>query len=234
MLGLIFFHYAAFGCKTFEGSRSDWSRSTVTVKFGYWGVENPRTDSCESYVSNDFDGTWKFGRFVGVFGALLSWLVFALVMTASCFRYPYPKVVFWSIGGCMLLLALFSFLLLVGLSSETYEGPYTLGEGVSRSIAAGGVLSILAAFLWFGAAVSIVFFMKERERAHVPHARAVAPKQAVVEESTSRDDTELGGTTTDITTVVQPDGTMTKTIVKTTVLPDGSKIVERTIETIEK
>ena len=224
MLGLIFFHVAAFGCKTFEVDKTELF-GVSKVKLGYWGVKHPYDDnSCLGYDNNEeFDGVWKFGRFVGVFGALLVWLVFFLVMTASCFHYPYPKVVFGSIGGCMLLLALFSLLLLVGLSSDTL---------VDLSISVGGVLSILAAFLWFGAAVSIVFFMKEREREQVPQANAVQPKRAaVVEESTGRDDTEYGDTT-DITTVVNLDGTMTKTTIKTTVLPSGSKVVKRTIETI--
>jgi hypothetical protein len=212
ILGLIFFHVAVFGCKTFEAN----------YKLGYWGVQNPYDgNDCLEY--GVIDGVLKFGRFVGVFGALLSWLIFAVVMSASCFRYPRPKLVFGAIGGCMLLVSLFGFLLLVGLSTNL--------DSSAISLAGGGILAIFAAFLWSGAAFSIVFLMKERNREQ--QAVTVPPKRAV-EEPTGRDDTESGVTNlTEVEIVQHPNGTKTKTTTKTTMLPDGSKSIEKTVETFE-
>lgn len=184
ILGLIFFHVAAFGCKTFKAEYGSVFGASVSTKIGYWKVESPYDNGCLSYGgdNSDLEGVWRFGRFIGVFGALIIWVVFALVMMASCFRYPRPELVFTGIGGCMLVLSLFSFLLLVGLSADKE----------TLSLAGGGALAILSAFLWFGAAVSIVFVMKERARPQQPHGTtAAAPKPSIAEEPTSQgDDTE--------------------------------------------
>lgn len=172
MLGLIFFHVAAFGCRTFEHDAGSFSGG---LHFGYFGANNPYGgNGCVQYSgdNSELDGVIRFGRFIGVFGSLLTWAVFAVVMTGSCFRYPRPELVFLVVAICMVVLSLFSFLLLVGKSSDSFYG-------LDIKLASGGVLAILAAFIWFGAAVSVVFFMKERPRNALTAAAATASSSTV-------------------------------------------------------
>jgi succinate-acetate transporter protein len=145
---MIFYHIAAFGCKTFKFGESN---SFYSAKLGYWSADT--NGGCTKYDVDISNGSWRFGRFVGVFGALMIWAIFAVVMTASCFKYPRPKLVFRTISICMGVISLFSFLLLVGLSSDS-----------ALSLSGGGALAIISAFLWAGNAVSMLFCMNERER----------------------------------------------------------------------
>jgi hypothetical protein len=163
VLGLIFFHVAAFGCSTFKTDVSTYSYYGMDAgaafrssKQGYWKFESPMDNGkCLKY--NDFDGydftgAWKFGRAVGVIGSLLIWALFFVVAGASFYKYPHPKLLFRVVGGVMMGLSVMSLLLLVGLSS---------GGGESLKIAAGGVLAILSFLVWLGGGVATMFFVKE-------------------------------------------------------------------------
>jgi hypothetical protein len=148
ILGMLFFHIAAFGCKTFKSEAFGFD-----YKLGYFSADSG--GGCVQYVNTGgLPGAFKFGRFIGVVGALLIWVVVAAVMAASCFKYPNSKKYFMIISICMGVLSLFSFLLLVGLSAAD-----------SYSLGGGGALAILSAFLWAGGAVSMFHCMNERERA---------------------------------------------------------------------
>jgi hypothetical protein len=151
LVGLIFFHVAAFGCGTFKAESV--GRGDADYYLGYFkqGLEG----HCASHGGDNADlpGVVRFGRFIGVFGALMIWFVFAVVAAASFFRYPRPKLVFIVVGSCMGVLALFSFLL---LSGKSYDDDLKLGPG--------GILAIFSAFVWIGGAVSTILFMTERPR----------------------------------------------------------------------
>jgi hypothetical protein len=151
VLGMIFYHVAAFGCKTFKiDTVSGFGFIGYTSKFGYWSVDFGR--GCVKSGGN-VGGAFKFGRFVGVFGSLLIWAIVAAVVIASFYKYPKTKIpVFPVVGGCMGVISLFSFLLLVGLS-----------EYSSFKLAGGGALAILSAFIWAGGAVSMFLCMNDRE-----------------------------------------------------------------------
>jgi H+/Cl- antiporter ClcA len=176
VLGLIFFHVAAFGCATFKNEHNH----DITVgyfKAGYDGT-------CGSYQgdNSDLPGVIRFGRFIGVVGSLLIWAVFAVVAAASFFQYPRPELVFSGVAICMVILSLFSLLL---LSGKSYNDQLKVGPG--------GVLAIFSAFIWFGGAVAIVRFMKERPR--TPTAPATTNKPIGPGDPTNRiddDDYESG------------------------------------------
>ena len=154
VIGMIFFHIAAFGCKTFKaelstaGSFFDYS---YDYKAGYWSADVNGT--CIKFDNSDLGGAFKFGRFIGIVGALMIWAIFIAIIIASFFRYPKPKLIFRVIGICMGVISFFSFLLLVGLSEDD-----------SLQLAGGGALAILSAFIWAGGAVSMFLCMNERER----------------------------------------------------------------------
>ena len=143
VIGMIFFHIAAFGCKTFKDEVTSWSYYyyyyySYDYKVGYWSVESD--GSCVRFDSSDLrdlSRAFKFGRFIGVVGALMIWAIFFAITIASFFKYPKPKLVFRVIGICMGLISIFSLLLLVGLSK-----PY------SFELAGGGALAILSAMVW--------------------------------------------------------------------------------------
>jgi hypothetical protein len=195
LIGLIFFHVAAFGCGTFKVASN--GRGDADYYLGYFkqGMEG----HCASHGGDNADlpGVVRFGRFIGVFGALLIWFVFAVVAAASFFRYPRPKLVFITVGSSMGVLSLFSFLL---LSGKSYDDDLTLGPG--------GILAIFSAFVWIGGAVSIILFMTERPRVgtasaatttdHKPEITAVdgEPKYTPDEDT----DAESGIATTNIGT----------------------------------
>jgi hypothetical protein len=146
LIGMIFFHIAAFGCKTFKASSLFYD-----YKVGYWSADFGA--SCVKFGNAGISGVIKFGRFIGVVGALMIWAIFFAVAIASFFKYPKPKLVFRTIGINMGVVSFFSFLLLVGKS-----------ESDSLQLAGGGALAILSAFIWAGGAVSMFLCMNERER----------------------------------------------------------------------
>ena len=195
LLGMIFYHIAAFGCTTFKyefsspsdrdlkrtssgnsGSTDDfidWDSINdnndgfgFSYKTGYWSAE--AGSGCSAYSSSSVSGVFKFGRFIGVVGALMIWAIFFAMVVASFFKYPKPKLVFKVIGICMGVLSFFSFLLLVGLSED------------SLKLAGGGAVAILSAFIWAGGAASMFLCMTERERvvAAVTLTPAKTPQEA--------------------------------------------------------
>ena len=192
VIGMLFFHIAAFGCTTFKvelstASYSYWfnyySYSTFDAKVGYWSADFG--GSCIKYITSDVGGALKFGRFIGVVGALMIWAIVAAVAVASFLKYPKPKLVFRGIGICMGVISFFSLILLVGLSTDD---SYKLGGG--------GALAILSAFIWAGGAVSMFLCMNEREGvASIAEtsSNTAAPKTttATAEKADTKDDPEI-------------------------------------------
>jgi hypothetical protein len=180
VIGMIFFHIAAFGCKTFKSELSVNSLYSYSYdyKAGYWSVDNG--SSCVKFGNFDVSGAFKFGRFIGVVGALMIWAIFFAIVVASFFQYPKPKLVFRTIGISMGVLSFFSFLLLVGLSGDD-----------SLKLAGGGALAILSAFIWAGGAVSMFLCMNERERCVTKTSGPAAPETtAAAKEVDTKNDPE--------------------------------------------
>ena len=172
VIGMIFFHIAAFGCKTFKSevlSAGSFYYYSYDYKAGYWSADSG--SSCVKFGNSNISGVFKFGRFIGVVGALMIWAIFFAVVVASFFKYPKPKLVFRGIGICMGVVSFFSFLLLVGLSEDD-----------SLKLAGGGALAILSAFIWAGGAVSMFLCMNERERVA---SNAKAPPNTAAPETTA-------------------------------------------------
>ena len=185
MIGMIFFHIAAFGCKTFKSEVSSSRSFSFDYTSGYWSADTG--GSCVKYASSDVGGAFKFGRFIGVVGALMIWAIVATVAVASFFKYPKPKLVFRGIGICMGVISFFCLLLLVGLSADD-----------SFKLGGGGALAILSAFIWAGGAVSMFLCMNEREgvasMAKPSSNTTTAPKTvttAAAEKADTKDDPEI-------------------------------------------
>jgi hypothetical protein len=171
IFGVLLFHIAAFGCGTFKESVTTSSHfynytfynttnsdlgswrldyDAPNFFFGFWSYNNH--ESCVSFPDIvDFAAPFKFGRFVGVAGAILTWIILIVVIIASFFQFPKPKLVFRLTGGGMALVSVFSLLLLVGLLEAN-----TLRLGL------GGIRAIISAVIWAGGAVAMIFGMKER------------------------------------------------------------------------
>lgn len=169
---------AAFGCVTFKNEYNH----DITVGYFKAGYDG----NCNSYPgdNSDLPGAIRFGRFIGVVGSLLIWAVFAVVASASFFQYPRPELVFSGVAICMIVLSLFSLLLLSGKASND-----------QLKVGPGGVLAIFAAFIWFGGAVAIVRFMKERPRTPTAPVTVSTIKPAGPGDPTNRiddDDYESG------------------------------------------
>ena len=164
------FHLAAFGCQTFKGTSTYASYYFYTYSFtseyelGFWSYYDD--GSCESYPDGTtLTGAFKFGRFIGIVGALLIWAIIVVVVMASFFQFPKPKLIFRLVGGCMGLISGFSFLLLVGVA-----------EVENLKLGVGAVLAIISALIWAGGAVSMFLGMNERKGVK---STAAKPAEAV-------------------------------------------------------
>jgi hypothetical protein len=223
----LFFHIAAFGCKTFVSQETFVSES---IQFGYWSIYDKSIGGCLRYSNDLLSSVWKFGRFVGLFGSLIVWFIFAAVMSASCFKYPKPKLCFTIISSCMGIVSLFSFLLLVALSEET-----------SYSLSAGGALAIVSAFVWAGGAVSMFFCMNERKRVPTRPTTQTASNaptfpqvyEPEIDITANVDDPSESRVDTQVERISDPYGNETVITTRTIFLPDGTKKVVKTIESIE-
>jgi hypothetical protein len=150
VVGLIFYHIAAFGCKTFKTDLFSVFGAS-DYKIGYFSADSG--SGCVHFNNDGLDGAFRFGRFIGIVGSFMIWAIFAAIVAAGFFEYPNPKLYFKIIGICMGVLSFFSLLLLVGLSADG-----------SLKLAGGGALAILSAFIWAGAAASMFFCMNVRVR----------------------------------------------------------------------
>lgn len=162
VIGLIMFHYAAFGCYTFtnfEITSIGYLFYPTETYYGFWSYLND-FQYCVPYpYYAEFTGSFKIGRFIGVVGAILTWAIIIVVIVGSFFQFSQPKLVFRVIGGCMALSSLFSVLLLVGLSAGYYLGP-------------GGKVAVVSCVVWAGGAVSMFFGLNEHQR--VPSTTQIA------------------------------------------------------------
>lgn len=269
VIGFVFFHIAAFGCVTYKtvSPRDYGSTSLTATTIGYWSRYDTTFGGCIRYTNDMLASVWRFGRFIGLFGSFITWAILAAVLLASCFKYPHPKIYFISISAGMGIISLFSLLLLVGLSTDE-----------NLSIAGGGVLAILASFLWAAGAVSMFYCMNERKTTPsptTPVSRNAGPTyplptegddpgidatdnigdpgDIVIDEESSNFDTGQFGRTTDpvgrrdvadndalsdygetqVERIKDLNGNETIITTKTTYLPNGTKRVIKTIESVE-
>lgn len=227
VIGLIFFHIAAFGCNTFKAASTSNGYFRVylyTVNYGYWSLSNAGGCTKLPYSSFSLSGAIGFGRFIGVLGALLSWVVFAFIVGASFLRYPRSGAVFRTMAACMVVLSAFSLLLVVDLS---YDG---------SQLGGGGDLAIAAAIIWLGGAVSVLF-VKERPRrdATATNDDGDIEQQPAYMTAINNDinvaEQTANKTAAHVEVVINSDGSMTEATTTTTEFPHGGKTIGETVET---
>eukprot|EP00529_Nitzschia_sp_RCC80_P028481 CAMPEP_0113489126 /NCGR_PEP_ID=MMETSP0014_2-20120614/26370_1 /TAXON_ID=2857 /ORGANISM="Nitzschia sp." /LENGTH=259 /DNA_ID=CAMNT_0000382857 /DNA_START=75 /DNA_END=854 /DNA_ORIENTATION=- /assembly_acc=CAM_ASM_000159 len=148
-LSFIFFYMSAFAC-WFSVSRID---TSLKIFIGYWSREIPEiaaNDDGRNYCvkwdsftkENLFDGSWKFGKAIGVMGALVSAIPFFLGLYVICYKVSSRT---FSIMACTdVTMSIFSLLLLVGLGSD-------ICKAEDCRIGPGGVLAIVGFLFWLGA-----------------------------------------------------------------------------------
>lgn len=162
-LALLFFMFAAFRC-FFSVNKTD----DYKIFVGYWGAENLDIASSAGRGNDNnycvgwnkdtkkqfFDGAWRFGRFLGVMGALISIPLFLFAFYILVYRVD-PKV-FTGLLAAYISMAIMTLLLLVGLSSD-------LCDAFDCSIGPGGFLAIFDSILWMVAACLAVKMKGARE-----------------------------------------------------------------------
>lgn len=163
-VGFIFFHIAAFGCKTFKTDFGGFD-----YKIGYFSADS--SGGCVHFSNDGLDGVFRFGRFIGIIGSFMTWAIFFAIVLAGFYEYQNPKLYFKIISICMGVLSFFSFLLLVGLSAED-----------TLKLAGGGALAILSAFIWAGAAASMFFCMNKRARVPTTQLKTKANAEPEVQD----------------------------------------------------
>jgi hypothetical protein len=176
-MAMLFFCLAAFKCWLTVSGLYDETKIFV----GYWSRELPEYamnadggndgNYCVSWddATKDslFDGTWKFGKAVGVMGAMLAIIVFLVSIYIVFYKIATR---FFSFMLCSsLVLAVFSLLLLSGLGSDVCDAEQC-------RMGPGGYLAIVDFFLWLGAA-ALAFKLKalsmESENEH-PDTKTIA------------------------------------------------------------
>lgn len=188
-LAFLFFFFAAFTCWLTVSQDTN-----LKVLVGYWSRELPEYAeaaavsgqnrnycvSWDSATKDDlFDGPWRFGRTVGVVGAMLSIPVF-LISFCVVFQRSSINSRCYAVLVCMhITMAILSLLLLSGLGSDVCEVE-------SCRLGPGGYLAIADVLLWVGAAVvahSLAVRSRESEspQTHEQQNRVVKPKKAIVE-----------------------------------------------------
>ena len=159
-LGVLFFFFAAFTCWLTVSQAHDFK-----VLVGYWSresieyaeasaLEGRNRNYCVSWDSATreslFDGPWKFGRTVGVIGAMICIPLFLVGLLILCFEFS-PQT-FTALACTNIAMAILSILLLSGLGSTVCEAEHC-------RIGAGGVCAIVDVFIWIIAA-AIAFRMR--------------------------------------------------------------------------
>ena len=136
----------------------------IEVFVGYWSRESTEIAAanigndgnyCVGWLNNDtFDGIWKFGRALGVLGAITTSITTLIDMCFLCMRLSLKW--FLPLIAMHILNAIMSILLLVGLASTACEADHC-------QIARGGYVAILACLLWLIIAY-LVWLLRLRER----------------------------------------------------------------------
>lgn len=154
------FLFPAFRCSLTVGKPP---LTEIEVYVGYWSRESTEIASanigddgnyCVGWADNTtFDGIWKFGRALGVFGAITTGITTIIDILFIFFRFNLKW--FFPLMGLHILNAIFSILLLIGLGSEACAADHC-------QIARGGVIAILACLLWFILAY-LIWLLRLRE-----------------------------------------------------------------------
>ena len=142
-------------------------------------------------------------------------------------------------GAFCAILAVLSSLLFVGLANEEVCDDSIVGITVSCSPSGVGYCALIA-ILFYAAASVTIFVMNCKggllPRQQVPASASPdksitsgAPRSIKIDDPTMSADTEEAGVVSTITEE-NLDGTVKQTTVKTTIAPDGTKHVERTIK----
>jgi hypothetical protein len=145
----------------------------LKILVGYWSRELPEyaeaaavsgsnRNYCVSWDSATkedlFDGPWRFGKTVGIIGALLSIPIFLISVCILFQRSPVDSRYFTIFTGMHITMALLSLLLLSGLASDVCEAE-------DCRLGPGGYLAIVDALLWVGSAI-LTFLLGVRSREH--------------------------------------------------------------------
>jgi hypothetical protein len=214
---MLFFCLAAFKCwLTVSGLNDD-----TKIFVGYWSRELPEYamnaggkdgNYCVSWddATKDilFDGTWKFGKAIGVMGAMLAIIVF--FVSICIVFYKIPTRFFSSVLCTSILLAVFSLLLLSGLGSDVCDAEQC-------RMGPGGYLAIFDFFLWLAAA-ALAFKLKAlsmEPEYEYPDTKSTAPSPqypAITD-----------GVEHEVEVTENDDGTRTKRTTITTKVPGGKK-----------
>eukprot|EP00934_Nitzschia_sp_Nitz4_P002724 Nitzschia sp. Nitz4//scaffold66_size103028//19911//20693//NITZ4_004492-RA/size103028-snap-gene-0.135-mRNA-1//-1//CDS//3329556332//2714//frame0 len=151
-IAVLFFMLAAFKCFLTVDKTDDYK-----VFYGYWGAESVAiatamgrgndNNYCSPWDKDTkealFDGSWKFGRVVGIIGALIC-LPFSL-LAFYILVFPVQRRVFAASLAANVTMAVLSLLLLVGLGS-------VVCEAVNCKIGPGSYLALVDFLFWLGAA----------------------------------------------------------------------------------
>ena len=181
-LGVLFFFFAAFTCWLTVSQAHDFK-----VLVGYWSREIPEyaeaaalegrnRNYCVSWdsVTQDslFDGPWKFGRAVGVVGAMICIPLFLVSLLIICFEFS-PQT--FAVLACSnIAMAVLSILLLSGLGSQVCEAE-------DCRIGAGGACAIIDVCIWILAA-AIAFRMRMQSLAAQVHGRSASTDKSIASE----------------------------------------------------
>jgi hypothetical protein len=214
---MLFFCLSAFKCwLTVSGLYDE-----VKIFVGYWSRELPEyamnadgqdRNYCVSWdaATKDslFDGSWKFGKAVGIVGAMLSIIIF--IVSIYTIFYKIATRFFSSVLCSCVVMAVFSLLLLSGLGSDVCTAELC-------RIGPGGYLAIFTFFLWLGAA-ALAFKLKalsQEPEYEYPDTKSTAPSPQYPQIT--------DGVEHQVEMSENDDGTITKRTIITTKSPGGRK-----------
>jgi hypothetical protein len=163
--GGFLFLFAAFTCWLTISQSTDFK-----VFVGYWSRELPEYAEASwdsATKENLFDGLWKFGRTVGVAGAMISIPLFLVSLLVLCFEFD-PQT-FAAFVCFHIILAILSILLLSGLGSDVCDVE-------NCRIGAGGICAIVDVVLWIVAAVIVLHMRIQSLNIQVQHFNASSNK----------------------------------------------------------
>ncbi|KAG7347053.1 hypothetical protein IV203_006122 [Nitzschia inconspicua] len=172
-LAFLFFFFASFTCWLTVSQTTE-----LKVLIGYWSRELPEYAEAAALAGTNrnycvawdsatkeqlFDGPWRFGRAVGVIGAILAIPVFLISL---CITLVSLNMIYFKALCCThILMGLLSTSLLAGLGSDVCEVE-------SCRLGPGGYLAIVDTFLWMAAAIGAYILSLWRQESEPPKTDA--------------------------------------------------------------
>jgi len=192
-------------------------------EYGVCYSYNPLFFSAE-YRYDYTDSAWRAARVFSILVTCISFVAFIVTWTAAC--VVFRRRLFIGLGIVYGLCSIFSFMTMVFFASSIcIDGNCVFGPGAGFAIA-NGIL-----FAWAAVSSFMTPRPNQQDQSNRVHARAVelpvASPAGEHIEAVSAVAPSIPGTVT-TTEVQHPDGT--KVTTRTTALPDGSRLVEETVE----